>query len=158
ESSPLLLLLFLLALQAIRDGRTGLLLFIFFVGGLTNETMLILPSVYFFYHLRFGSLKGVVVTAGKAFLFGVPLLGTVGSIRYLTRNRPHLGGAYHWPDNWDGVLRDVSCNPFDMPGARYIFFLLLFGILWYYALFDYASKPLFLRRASWMMPFFILAH
>jgi hypothetical protein len=45
-----------------------------------------------------------------------------------------------------------------MAGARYVFFILLFGILWYYALFRYAEKPLFLQRASWMIPFFILAH
>jgi hypothetical protein len=45
-----------------------------------------------------------------------------------------------------------------MPAARYILFIIFFGILWYYAFFDYAEKPLFLRRASWMIPFFILPH
>ena len=117
ESSPLLMLLFLLALQAIRDNRTVFLLVVLFVGGLTNETMLILPSVYFFYHLRSGSLERVLVTAGKAFLVGIPLLATVGPIRYFTRHSPHLGGGFHWPDNSEGILRDLSCNPLDMPAA-----------------------------------------
>jgi hypothetical protein len=158
ESSSLLMFLFLLALGAIRDNRIILMLAVFFVGGLTNETMLILPSVYFFYHLRFDSWKNVVIPAGKAFLCGLPLLLTLGPIRYYTRDRPHLGGAYHWPDNVDGILRGLSTNPFDMPAARYILFIIFFGILWYYAFFDYAEKPLFLRRASWMIPFFILPH
>jgi hypothetical protein len=158
ESSPLLLLLFLLALQAIRDERTGWLLMVFFVGGLTNETMLILPGVYFFYQLRFDSWKQVLIPAGKAILVGLPLLVTLVPIRYLTRDRPVLGGGFHWPDNLEGIWRDLSVNPLDMAGARSVFFILLFGILWYYALFHYAEKPLFLRRASWMVPFFILAH
>src|SRR5205823_6011461 len=33
-----------------------------------------------------------------------------------------------------------------------------FGILIYYAFLGYVEKPLFLRRSSWMIPFFILAH
>jgi hypothetical protein len=158
ESSPLLMLLFLLALAAIRDGRTGMMLTIFFVGGLTNETMLILPSVYFFFHLRFDSLKSALIPAGKAFLVGIPLMVTLGPIRYYTRHQPHLGGGYHWPDNLEGISRQLSYNPLDWPFASYLFFIVFLGVLWYYALFAYSDKPLFLCRASWMIPFFILAH
>jgi hypothetical protein len=83
---------------------------------------------------------------------------TLGPIRYYNRHRPHLGGGYHWPDNLQGILSDLSCSPFDVPYARYVLFILLFGILWYYAFLGYAEKPLFLQRASWMIPFFIVAH
>jgi len=158
ESSPLLVLLFLMALGAIRDNRIGLMLGVFFLGGLTNETMLILPSVYFFYHLRFDSWKNALALAGKSFLVGIPLLATIGPIRYFTRNQPVLGSGYHWPDNLEGIFHGLTVNPFDLPRARYVFFILLFGILWYYAFFRYTEKPLFLRRASWMIPFFVLAH
>jgi hypothetical protein len=158
ESAPLLGLLFLLALQAIRDNRLKLLMVIFIFGGLTNETMLILPSVYFFFHVRFTSLRTFFIPAGKAFLIGIPLIATLGPIRYYNRERPHLGGGYHWPDNIRGILEHLNYNPLDLPYARYVLFILFFGVLWYYALAHYASKPLFLRRAAWMIPLFILGH
>jgi hypothetical protein len=158
ESSPLLMLLFLLALTMIRDDRMCAMLSVFFVGGLTNETMLILPSVYFFYHLRFDSLKPVAVLAAKSFLIGIPLLVTLGPIRYYTWDRPVLAGGYHWPDNIKGIFSQLSFNPLDWPNASYLSFMFFFGVLWCYALIAYANNPLFLRRASWMIPFFILAH
>ena len=158
ESSPLLMLLFLLALTAIRDDRTYAMLLLFFIGGLTNETMLILPAVYFFYHLRLESLKTVLVLAGKSFLVGTPLLITLAPIRYYTWDRPVLGGGYHWPDNIKGIFRQASYNPLDWPSANYLFFIIFLGVLWCYALIGYANNPRFLRRASWIIPFFILAH
>jgi hypothetical protein len=158
ESSPLLMFLFLLALVAIRDERMGLMLSVFFAGGLTNETMLILPSVYFFYHLQFDDFKTVLVLAGKSFLVTIPLLVTLGPIRYYTWNRPVLGGGYHWSDNIEGIFRHISYNPLNWPYASYLFSIIFFGVLWYYAFIAYANNPLFLRRASWMIPFFILAH
>ena len=102
----------------------------------------------------------LLIPAGKAFLVGLPLLLTLGPIRWYNRDRPHLGGAFHWPDNLTGIFNGLSANPFDMPHARYVLFILLFGILWYYAAFGYVNPktPLFLRRASWMIPYFILAH
>ena len=41
-----------------------MMLVVFFIGGLTNETMMILPSVYFFYHARF-SLSPAVGGEGR---------------------------------------------------------------------------------------------
>ncbi len=158
ESAPLLTLLFLLALQAIRDNRIGMLLIVFFVGGLTNETMMILPSIYFFYHLKWGSLKQLLVLAGKSFLIGLPLIITLGCIRYATRHRPVLGGGYHWPDNLHGIFVGFLFHPLEYPYSRYILFALLLAVPVYYALLDYGQKPLFVRRALWVVPLFILAH
>lgn len=158
ESSPLLMLLFLLALTAIRDEQMCVMLSVFFVGGLTNETMLILPSVYFFYHLRFDNLKTVFGIAGKSFLISIPLLITLVPIRYYTWDRPVLGGGFHWPDNINNIFLQMSLNPLRWPGSDYLFFILLFGVLWCYSLIAYAISPRFLRRASWMIPFFILTH
>src|SRR5260370_28858725 len=49
ESSPLLLLTFLLGLWSIREHRNGWYMLILAVGAVNNETMLFLPAVYFFY-------------------------------------------------------------------------------------------------------------
>jgi hypothetical protein len=158
ESAPLLMLLFLLALLAIRDGRKLLLLCVFFLGGLTNETMLILPAVYLFCHAKTANFGSVATAALRAVAVSIPLFLTVLPIRYFNRERPHLGGAFHLPDNVDGILQDVLSNPLDMPFGRYALFILLFGIFWYYAIFGYKDAPFFLRRASWIIPPFIAAH
>jgi hypothetical protein len=158
ESSPLLGLLFLLGLWAIRDNHIPLMVFSFLAGGLTNETMMILPSVYFFYHLKFGTWRGFVAPAARACLAGLPLIVTLGPIRYYNRHCPHLGGGFHWPDNLRGIMGELSVNPLDMAFTSYLWFIIFFGIAWYYMLLGYWESPLFLRRASWMIPFFILAH
>ena len=146
ESAPLLMLLFIAALYAIRDNRMLLLLGVLSVGGLTNETMLVLPVVYFFYHVRFTSLRRVLLAVGRAIVVAVPLLITIGPIRYLTRNRPQLGGAYNWPGNLRGIRREITDNPLDWPHDRYLFFILIFGVLGIYAFLRYSDKPRFLRR------------
>jgi hypothetical protein len=158
ESAPLLMLLFVLALYAIRDNRILLLLAVFFVGGLTNETMLILPAVYFFYHLRLGSLRRVLVLAVQTSILAIPLLITIGPIRYLTRDQPHLGGAYNLGSNVRGIRREITDNPLNWPRDRYLLFILMLGVLGIYAFLRYSEKPLFLRRALWIAPLFILAH
>lgn len=166
ESAPLLLMLFLLSLWAIRDNKIIMLFLLFFLGGLTNETMLILPAVYFFYHLKFERFKEIVQLAVKTLLISIPLLITILPIRLITRYNPigsdipreHLGGAYHWPDNWQGITRDINLSFFEWHHAFYIYFIIIFGVIWIYAFIGYTKKPLFLRRASWMIPFFLISH
>jgi len=158
ESAPQLLFLFLLALAAIRDEQPIFLAVVLFLGGMVNETMFILPAVYFFYHLRFDSLRTVLITIGRSFLVGVPIMLSLFPIRWINRDRPHLGGAWHWTDNWEGILRDAP-RIFDRPHeAFYWYFIIMYGVLWVYAVLGYRSSPRFLQRAAWMIPLFILAH
>ena len=73
----------------------------------------------------------------------------VGTIRYVNWGSPHLGGAWHLPDNLEGIF---SWN------VQFWGIFFIFGVLWVYAFLRYGKKPLFLKRASLMMPFFIAAH
>lgn len=158
ESSPLLLVTFLVALWAIRDHRTGLLLAAFFVGGLTNETMLILPSVYFFYNFTTWKIRDLAMLVGKTLAISVPLLITILPIRYATRFLPHLGGAWHLPDNLAGIANSFQMDWLDLYEGRYLFIFFVYGALWVYAVMRFSTKPLFLQRASLMIPLFILSH
>ncbi len=158
ESSPLLLLTFLLGLWTIRERQTFLLILILLIGGLNNETMLVLPSVYFFYNYEGSSFRKLAVLCGRTLLVSSPMLITVGAVRYINRNRPHLGGAWHLPDNLNGIYEIVRLNVLDFYSYPYIYIFFIFGIFWIYAFLHYRQKPLFLRRASLMIPFFIAAH
>lgn len=158
ESAPLLLLTFLLGLWAIRESKTTSLMIVFLIGGLNNETMLILPLVYFLYNYKASKLKDLVILCRNTFLISLPLLLTIGPIRYITRNRPHLGGAWHLPDNLSGILSQLQANFFDFYRAHYLYIFFIFAVFWIYAFIQYKEKPLFLKRASLMVPFFIVAH
>ncbi len=159
ESSPLLFLTFTAGLWAIRDRNTIATLLIYLVGGLNNETMLILPLVYFFYNYKSRRIDDLLVLCRDTFLTSLPLLLTVGPIRYMTRDRPHLGNVLLLPENLDGILDQFThTSGFRLFGATYFFVFFLFGMFWIYAFIQYRKQPLFLRRASLMIPFFIAAH
>jgi hypothetical protein len=149
ESSPLLLLTFLLGLWAIREDRKLLMAVVFLMGGINNETMLILPLVYLLYNFVDLDARRLVILFRNTFLISLPMVIAVGTIRYINRDRPVLGGGWHFPDNVEGLLTG---------NTQYWGFLFTFGVLWVYALLRYKSKPLFLRRAFLMIPFFIAAH
>lgn len=149
ESSPLLLLTFLLGLWAIHENRTILAATVFLIGGINNETMLILPLVYFLYNYRALNVGHLLVLCRNTLLVSLPMVIAVGAIRYINRDRPHRGGAWHLPDNLEGLS---NWN------AEYWGFFFIFGVLWIYAFLQYRRKPLFLKRASLMIPFFIVAH
>jgi len=158
ESAPQLFFLFVLALAAIRDERPIMLAIVLFIGGMVNETMFILPAVHFFYHIRWERPLAMLKTAGRSFMVGIPIMLTLFPIRWMNRDRPHLGGAWHWPDNWEGIFRDAP-RIFERPHeAFYWYFILMYAVLWVYAALGYRKSPLFLQRASWMIPLFILAH
>ena len=158
ESSALLMVTFLLGLWAIRDHRTGLYTLVLTIGAINNETMLFLPSVYFFYNykdLAWRRLsKLILLTVGTS----LPAFLVVGTIRYINRNRPHLGGAWHLPDNVAGVLSGLKVMPLDYWSNTYLYLFFLFGAFWVFAFLRYSRKPLFLRRAALMVPFFLVGH
>lgn len=157
ESAPLLLLTFLLGLWAIRENKILSLMIVFLIGALNNETMLILPLVYFFYNYKDRSFKGLLGLCQSTFLISLPLL-LIGPIRYINRNKPHLGGAWHLTDNLSNIVKDSQMNFFDFYNAIYLYIFFIFNVFWIYAFFKYKRKPLFLQRASLMIPFFIVVH
>lgn len=168
ESAPLLMLLFVLGLWAIREHKTLLFVFILVVGSITNETMLILPVVYFFYHFRWVYPKKInrrtfgefFILVSRTILIALLPFAIAASIRYITRDNPHLGGALIlWSTNWQMVWNAIlNINVFDLIRTNYLFFILLFSIFWLYALLGYRTSGLFLQRAFWMVPLFLLAH
>jgi len=167
ESSPLLMLLFVLGLWAIREHQDILFLLILWLGGFTNETALILPAVYFFYNfpwtspknMRWHTIRSWLKLAGVTILLSIPGFLTQGIIRFINRFRPHLGGdIINWTYNIDGIIEGFQTKPWLMYQNKFLYFILVFSIFWLYALLGYRRSGLFLQRASWMIPLFILGH
>lgn len=159
QSAPLLLLTFLLALWAIRDRHVLWYVVIMAVGVLNNETMLALVAVFFFVNFRRFEWKHLTKLSAKTIATMLPAFLLVGTIRYLTRDRPHLGGAWHWGENVQGIWEALSTvTPFDYWKASYLHIFFIFGAFLLYALLKYRRKPIFLQRAALMIPLFILAH
>ena len=149
ESAPLLLLTFLLGLWTIRENREILMTVVLLVGGINNETMLILPLVYVLYRYEAADVRHLVILCRDTLLVSLPMVTAVGIIRYVNRDRPHLTEPWTLPNNLEGI---ASWN------TQYWGVLFIFGVLWLYAVLGYGEKPRFLRRASLMVPFFLAAH
>jgi hypothetical protein len=163
ESAPLLMLLFVLGLWAIRENRDILYMGLLFLGGgLTNESMLVMPVGYFFYHYqwdwsRSGVKKGLKLGL-RTVLLALPAFLAQGIIRYITRGRPQLGGAWHLPDNLNGIASSLHANFANLYKTNYLFPLWLFAIFWLYALLGYKKSPKFLQGAFWIVPLFLLGN
>jgi hypothetical protein len=149
ESSPLLLLTFLLGLWTIREDRTILMATVFLIGGINNETMLIFPLVYFLYNFVAFDVRRLVILCRDTLLVSLPMVIALGTIRYINRDRPVRGGSWQLSNNLEGLLNGY---------VLHWGFLFIFGVLWIYALLQYERKPLFLKRAFLMIPFFLAAH
>jgi hypothetical protein len=159
ESSPLLMVVFLLILWSIREGGVVQYAVLLLLGALVNETVLILPAVFFFYRWPGWSLVPMLRLAMLTLSTALPAYVYTLAIRYATWDRPHLGGdriQFGW--NLSGIARDAGSLPIDFWRARFLFFLFVFGAFWLFAFVDYWKKPLFLRRAALAIPLFILAH
>jgi len=158
ESSPFLMVSFLLGLWAVRADRPGLLALALVVGALNNETTLVLPAVYFFAHFRDRRLGALWAVTWRTLAVAAPAFAVAGAIRYVNRHQPHLGGAWHLPDNMAGLRDDLNQSPLDYYRAEYLRPLFLYGALWVYAWLRWSRKPRCLRAALLMTPFFLLAH
>lgn len=160
ESAPLLMLLFVLGLWAMREKKDLLFGTLLLVGGgLTNESMLALAAAYFFFRLTSFYFKDILRTGGATILVSAPAFLTQGLIRYINRSQPHLGGAFHLFENLRG-LYFVLINPIKpiFNHGYFIYPLLIFSIFWIYAAIGYRRSPRFLQAVFWMMPLFIVAN
>jgi len=156
ESAPLLMLTFLLGLWTIRENKIWWFMAVLVVGAFNNETILILPAVYVFYN--FSKWKEVPQLFGRSVTLAIPAFAVFAIIRYITKDAPHLGGALHWSENIEGIWGSLLTNPLDWWTAPYLYIFFLFGPLWIYSLMKFKDKPLFLRRASLIIPIFIGIH
>lgn len=156
ESAPLLMLLFILGLWAIREEKDGLFcLFMFLGGGLTNETMLVLPLGYFLYRVRSWKFTHVLRVGLRSVLLAAPAFAAQGVLRYITRFQPHLGGAFHWPDNIQGIWSELIFPYQAIFNGSYIYLFLVFSVFWLLAIVGLFRSPLFFRRVFWVTPFFL---
>jgi hypothetical protein len=104
--------------------------------------MLFVPAVYFFVNLQPSQKHGVVKLMIKTVVLALPAFVVVGIIRYINIDRPHLGGAWHLYEN----MRHIG-SP-----------LLIFNVFWVLAFLKFKEKPLFLQRALWTIPLFVIPH
>jgi hypothetical protein len=168
ESTPLLLFLFVLGLMAIREHNTSGTVIALTVGSITNETILVLLAVYFFYNLEWtharriksSDIKALFVLVGRTLLVSLLPFSVFATVRYVNRHVPHLGGdVILWSENLRNIWQSVqSLNLFTLYDARYLHFVLLYSVFWLYALLGYRRSGVFLQRALWMVPFFMLPH
>lgn len=163
ESAPFLLFTFLVGLWAIRERNNLVFIFVLILGIMNNETALILALAYFAYQLpqRLKDIhwKSLLQSIGATVMVSLPATIIFASIRWITRDNPHLGTPWKLPYNVVGILSNLThLDLFELHRAVYLYPLFLFGLLWIYGFLHFKSKPLFLRRASLIIPFFIAGH
>lgn len=158
ESAPLLFLTFLLGLWAIRDDHPLMIVIILVIGVINNETMLFLPVIYFLYNVEKVELKHLWRLSIKTISYSLPAYLIVGIIRYINRDRPHLGDLWHLSDNIIGIISHLRAFPLDYWQATYLYIFFLFGIFWILAYLDFKQKPLFIQRSLLALPLFIIPH
>ncbi len=158
ESSPLLLLTFLLGLWMIRDHHTFWFALVLLIGALNNETILLLALVYFLYNFSDWNVRVLARLGALILLTALPAYLVTALIRYSTRTSPHLGEVWQLPNNVQGFIKAFGASPLDWWHENYLSVFFLYGALWVFAFLGYKSKPLFLQRAALMIPFFLAAH
>ena len=88
----------------------------------------------------------------------LPAYLAVAVIRYLNRERPYLGGAWHLRDNMAGILRGLVASSVDYWETSYLYLFFVFGVLWIFAWRRFRDKPLFLQRSLLTVPLFVIPH
>jgi len=158
ESQPLLLLTFLLGLWAIRDHRPLWYVVVLTLGAINNETMLVLPAVYFLYNFKRFELKHLWRLSMVTLIGASPAYVIVGIIRYINWAKPHVVATVQWRNNLRGIWGQLRTSPLDYWDAKFFYIVFVFGAFWLFAFLCYGKKPLFLRRAALIIPPFILIH
>jgi hypothetical protein len=159
ESTTILMFLFLLSLWAIREHKDLILLFLLFIGAINNETVLILPMAYFFYRYTFSSWQELFTLAFRTLLLAFPALVVTGWIRYLTKdNGGYVSDVFHLYPNYENIMAALMSHPLDYVFNKYLSFLFVFGLFWIIPWLAYPRLPLFLQRASWIIPVFFIIH
>ncbi len=158
ESTPLLLLTFLLALWAIREQNVAGYALAMAVGALNNETMLILPMVFVLYNFKDFKFNTLLPLAWTTLWTSLPAYTIIAIIRYITRDNPRLAIWWQFPENISLMKADLLSSPLGWWDARFLFVFFIFGTIWLFAFLKYSRLPLFLQRAGFLIPVFVIAH
>lgn len=156
ESAPLLMVMFLLGLWTIREKRWILFTLVLVVGTLDNETMLCLPALVFFAAFRGMRWRELMPVVRLTLLTALPAYLIEGIIRFITRHRPQLGGAWHLPLNVGSIVTELFWSPLNYFHAMFLYPVFIFGMFWIYACLGLGRKPVFVRRSMLLVPLFIL--
>ena len=156
ESAPLLMLLFILGLWAMREKKDILFaLLLVLGGGLTNETMLVMAAGVFFYRISSFKISDIIKTGFTTCLIALPAFLVQGGIRYITRHQPQLGGSYHLSSNLLGIWNDLRDPVAALFHGIYLYPIMIFSIFWIYAVIGYRKSPHFLKSTFWLIPLFV---
>lgn len=158
ESAPLLSLTFLLALWALRERKDGAFAVILFIGAFNNETILSLTAAYFFVRFRGWEASSFIRLCARTAFITAPAWTVFGIIRFITRDNQHLGDRFTLVDNLQSIAKDLLHHPMDYYWSVYLYPFFLFGTFWVFAFLYMREKDAFLRRISFFIPLFIIAH
>ena len=156
ESSSLLLVTFVSALWTMRERRDVATAGVLWVGGLNNETMLCLPLIHLTWTWRGWAPRNLFPTLLRTALVSLPMILTVGLIRYKTSDRPHLAKAWQWPANLDRITDAFLALPMGQFTEKGLYPVYLFGTLWVFAVWRIKDLPSYLRHTLVLVPFFVL--
>jgi hypothetical protein len=161
ESFSLLLLSFVLLLWLIREKKTWFYCAALLLAAMNNETVLIIPAVFFFYNFESWKPKSLFRVSVLTMLTCAPAYIWTVWIRYYTViacDAKHLGGGWHLLENLQRIWLSLQLPPFYYWRAVYLYIFFIFGIMWIFTYLKFKDKPLFLCRASLMVPLFIICH
>ena len=155
ESEPLNLLIFILGFYAIREDSWTWLLRLLVVGSFNKLTVIYLPAVYFQCGFRVIAFSRLITRT--ALLFLTVVIISVG-IYWYYRNSPYETDLVQISYNLSGLAASLRLLPLSFYRAWHLGVLFLYGIFWITAFISWKAKPLFLRRAALIIPFFIFGH
>ncbi len=161
ESFSLLMLSYVVILWLIRENKTWFYCAALLFASMNNETVLILPAVFFLYNFKSWKFDHLAKLSGLTLLTCAPAYLWTAWIRYYTVfecHAKHLGGGIHWFSNIRGIWFSMQLMPYDYWRACYLYIFFVFGVFWIYACLKYKEQPKFLRRASLIIPVFVLCH
>ena len=158
ESAPLLSLIFLLGLWALREKKDYIFMVLMLIGALNNETILSLTAAYILVRCPRWNVQAIAKTSGRAVFFSAPAWIATGIIRFVTRLNPHLGDPFTLGKNLWGMIYVFIKNPLHLYKTGYAYPFLIFGVFWIYAFLHLKEKDPFLCRLAFFIPLFIIPH
>ncbi|PKN01318.1 MAG: hypothetical protein CVU77_05835 [Elusimicrobia bacterium HGW-Elusimicrobia-1] len=136
------LFFFVVGMYAAASGRYAAFLAVLGVAMFNRETAILLVPIWLF--ARWGRRKNTAVIVETA------VAGALGIGIYALLRRTFAIKAYY------SDLFYLGSNLSDL--RTYIYALIFFGPFVFYAFRDFRSKPLFMRRAALVIPFFAIIH
>ena len=69
-----------------------------------------------------------------------------------------MGDTYFPSENLQGIWQALLASPLVYWRSKYLGIILIYGVFWCFAFWRFSRKPAFLRRASLMIPIFLVIH